>query len=81
VDLDFDDHAKLTWIVVARRNGATIFSSNGHGRPLTVAHRFPHPEAGIKPREIDSDRTGRGNDQGERGRYALAADENAAEHV
>jgi protein required for attachment to host cells len=81
VNLQLTDHANVTWILVARRDGATVFASNGRDRPLTVVHRIPHPDGRLRPRDIDTDRPGRAFDRGGYGRHAFSTEENSAERV
>ena len=66
--------------MVARRAGATVYSSRGPKEPLLVAAQVDHPEGRKKSGELDSDRPGRSFDRGGQGKHALSTEETASEH-
>lgn len=72
---------KPTWILVARRSGATIFSSLGTDHPIDLVREIDHPQGRLKAGNIDSDRPGRSFDRGGEGRHALSTEESPTEHV
>ncbi|HKU39248.1 MAG TPA: host attachment protein, partial [Polyangiales bacterium] len=74
-------HPKPTWILVARRSGASIFSSLGSDHPIDLVREIDHPEGRLKAGEIDSDRPGRSFDRGGQGRHALSVEESPTERI
>lgn len=72
---------KPTWILVARRDGATIFSSHGARDPLSIIREIEHPAGRLHAAEIESDRPGRAFDRGGQGRHALSSEESPTEHI
>lgn len=66
-----------TWILVAQRAGAWIFSSRGPGSTLERINVLENPRGRLQASEIDSDRSGRAG----HGTRSLPRDESATEHV
>jgi protein required for attachment to host cells len=50
-----------TWILMAHRSGAKIFSSMGYGHDLRQLKNFDFPEGRLRDQEIDTDDKGRRN--------------------
>jgi protein required for attachment to host cells len=69
------------WVLVARRNVATILSSAGRGEPLLTVRRIDHPRGRLKSGELDSDRPGRSFDRAAQGRHSMSTEESATERV
>jgi protein required for attachment to host cells len=70
-----------TWILVARRSNAVIFSSQGPGVPLAVVNEIDNPRGRLKNRDIDADRPGRTFDRRGFGRHAVSTEESPTERV
>lgn len=49
-----------TWILVAHRGGARILENTGSGQNLNLLRDIPHPQGGLKSKDIGSDRPARG---------------------
>ena len=69
-----------TWILVARRSNAVIFSSHGPGLPIDVVNKIDNPRGRLKSRDIDADRPGRTFDRRGFGRHATSTEESPTEH-
>lgn len=63
---------RATWILVADRGGARLFSGDIH--KLTLIQDFPHAEGRLKDHEIDSDKPGRSFDSVGSARHAEGSD-------
>jgi protein required for attachment to host cells len=71
----------ITWILVARRSGAQIWSAHGRGLPLHLVHTIDHPRGRLKAGEINSDRAGSAHDRMGQFSHAMSSEEDATEHV
>ena len=74
------DHAvRKTWVVVADRSRARIFSVDSPRGPLHELESLVHPEARAHERDLTSDRPGRASDQHVLNAAHTARDQQAAE--
>jgi protein required for attachment to host cells len=73
--------SKLTWILVARSDEASIFESRGRGKALTLVDHIEHPRGRLKAGELESDRPGRAFDRAGHGRHSLSTEESATDRV
>ena len=71
----------ITWIVVAHRAGARIFSHVGRGKPLEPVAEIDHPEGRKQTVDIDTDRSGRNRDPGGGGAHATTHKTDSHEHI
>lgn len=72
---------KSTWILVAQRARATIFSSSGPHDPLRTVKQIDNPKGRLQSNQIDADRPGRSFDRAGHGRHAVGTEESPREHV
>jgi protein required for attachment to host cells len=72
---------KSTWILVAQRARAIIFSSDGPDEPLRMVKEIDNPRGRLQSNQIDADRPGRSFDRAGHGRHALSTEESSREHV
>ncbi len=70
-----------TWVVVADRARARIFSASTPKGPLTEFEDLVLPEARSHERDLTSDRPGRAFDSGGIGRHAMEAPTSAKQHA
>jgi protein required for attachment to host cells len=70
-----------TWILIARRSSAVIFSSHGPGLPMSVVSEIGNPRGRWKNRDIDADRPGRTFDRRGFGRHAVSTEESPTERI
>ncbi|MBI4818660.1 MAG: host attachment protein [Deltaproteobacteria bacterium] len=68
-----------TWVLVASRVGARIYSA-AHGRAPSMLEEIEHPEGRRRDSELDSDRPGRIFGRMGGGRHALGGSEDSHEH-
>lgn len=69
-----------TWILVANRANARLFTNTGSHRELTLLKDFIHSEGRLKDRELSSDKPGRAFDSGGQGRHGMSKSESPSEH-
>lgn len=50
---------ETTWILLAHRSGARIFSHAGRTSGLTLVEEIAHPEGRLRDRDMDADEPGR----------------------
>lgn len=70
-----------TWILVAHRAGARLYSQSGKHQPLHLVENIPHPEGRLRNRDLDSDAGGRSFDRFGPQRHALSPKEAPIDHV
>jgi protein required for attachment to host cells len=70
---------RRTWVVVADRSRARIFSVETPRGPLTELEDLVHPESRIHDRDLTSDRPGRSSDNHVLGTAHRASDQQAHE--
>jgi len=69
-----------TWVLVAHRAGARVFSHDGPGKALRLVQDIEHPRGRAQNREIDSDRQGRSYEGGASQTHGLSRNEDPHEH-
>jgi len=72
---------KSTYILVARRAGAVIYSSHGPDVPMDLVAEIDHPRGRLKASELEADRPGRAFDRAAQGRHAYSNEESPADRV
>ena len=72
---------QTTWILVAHRAGASLFSQPGNHQPLQIEEIVEHPEGRLRNREIDTDSGGRSFDSFGNRRHTLSTPDEPTEHV
>ncbi len=70
-----------TWLVVAERGAARIFTVESADGPLVEVERYEDPTATQRDREIDSDRPGRAFDSSGQHRHAMEREVSASERA
>jgi protein required for attachment to host cells len=70
-----------TWILVAHRAGASLFSQAGKHQPLHIEEVIDHPEGRLRNREIDTDTGGRSFDSMGNQRHTMSTPDEPTEHV
>lgn len=72
-----------TWVVVANRGFAEIFSTQGIGRPWEMVWSCEQPEARLKNADLETDRPGRTFDSNSRsaGRHAVSGADHTDELI
>lgn len=70
----------LTWVVVADRGHARIFSSSGPRAGLQELDALTHPAARLHDRDLVSDAPGRSFDSGGQGRHAMSSQTEPRQH-
>ena len=70
-----------TWILVAHRAGARLYTQSGKHQPLHLAENIPHPDGRLRNRDLDSDAGGRSFDRFGPQRHALSPQEAPIDHV
>lgn len=63
---------KKSWIVVAHRSEATVYTVERPTGPLLPVRSFQHPAGALKNRDLGSDRPGRAFDSAGAGRHAMS---------
>ena len=69
-----------TWILVANRSSARIFSNDGSDKELSLLQDIAHPEGHLKDQDFNADKPGRSFDSGGQGRHAMGKSESPTEH-
>ena len=70
-----------TWIVTANRSGATLFETEGKGKPIRRLQDIPHPKGRLQNKDIDADKPGRAFDSLGQGRHGMSTEHEATEEV
>jgi protein required for attachment to host cells len=61
-----------TWILIADRGGARLFTHRGRSTGLELIEAIPHPEGRLKNGDINADKHGRAFDSKGVGRHAMS---------
>ena len=70
-----------TWILIAHRSGARVFSTTGGATALTAVDDIEFAEGRLRPREIDADRPGRVHDRMGGQRHGMSSEQSPTEHL
>lgn len=62
------------WIVVARSDGASIYTASRPTGPLEEVATLEHPESALRNRDLRTDRPGRAFDSAGAGRHAMSGE-------
>lgn len=76
-----DKHVETTWIVVARRDDATIYSTHASGDELKVVLEIEDPRVRVSSLDIDSDRAGSSLDRACHDAHASSEELGSPGHV
>jgi protein required for attachment to host cells len=71
----------VTWVLVADRGGARLFTHRGRSKGLQRLEEIPHPEGRLKNGELNADKHGRSFDSTGNGRHAMSTSESPTEHL
>jgi protein required for attachment to host cells len=69
-----------TWVLIANRSNARLFTNDGSNKELTLSRDIAHTEGHFKDQDFGSDKPGRSFDSGGQGRHAMGKSESPAEH-
>ncbi len=70
-----------TWILVANRAEARLFTSENHRHSAQLLRTIDHPEGRLANREIGTDRPGRAFDSQGQGRHAMGVEHDEGEQI
>lgn len=70
-----------TWILVAHRAGARLYSRAAPDHGLRLEARIDHPEGRLRNRDLDADTGGRTFDRQGGHRHAMESEHSPVEHV
>jgi protein required for attachment to host cells len=73
--------SETTWILVAHRAGARLYSSAGKDQPLHLVESIPHPQGRLRNQDLDADTGGRSFDRVGHHRHAMGVEEEPTEHL
>ncbi len=71
----------MTWILVAHRAGARLYSTSGKHQPVQLVEKILHPEGRLRNQDIDEDSGGRSFDRLGEQRHTMGSAEEPIEHV
>ena len=71
----------ITWILAANRSGATLFETDGKGKPIHRLQDIPHPQGRLQNQDIDTDKPGRAFDSLGQGRHGMSTEHEPTEEV
>jgi protein required for attachment to host cells len=70
-----------TWILVAHRAGARLYSACGKDQPLQLVENILHPEGRLRNQDLDADTGGRSFDRLGEQRYTMGSEEEPIDHL
>jgi len=70
---------KKSWILVAHRTEATVYTVERPTGPLVKLRKLDHPAGALKNRDLATDRPGRAFDSAGKGRHAMSREVEPAE--
>lgn len=76
-----EEHTVITRVVVADERGAVFLDATGLNAPLQVRSTLLNDNAGLKNRDLESDKAGRGNDSSGRGRHGVDGERSTRRHL
>jgi protein required for attachment to host cells len=76
-----DSFMNTTWILTANRSGATLFETDGKGKPIHRLQDIPHPRGRLRNQDIDADKPGRAFDSHGHGRHGMSTEHESTEEV
>jgi protein required for attachment to host cells len=70
-----------TWILTAHRSGASLFESQGKGKPIQRVQDIPRPKGRLQNKDINADKPGRAFDSHGYGRHDMTTEHEPTEEV
>jgi protein required for attachment to host cells len=80
MQLQRQEDAMLVRVLVADEQQANFFDTSSPRAPLTASGSFASPVAGLKDRDLETDKPGRGFNGGAPGRHAMDGERSTLQH-